>query len=151
MNTREILNNLLTEDGKKRAVWILIKSGFMTSSDIQPEKPVLDDDKLSEYELNIFDTIESLIYVDEYERAYQIAVNAIKNLIRSGKYKSALYICQMVGDEILRREILREGVRYYESRGDFRNAMDFAIALGDVNRYKTYEYLYKLYRKIYDR
>ncbi len=151
MNPREILNNLLTEDGKKKAVWILIKSGFMISSDIQPEEPVLDDDKLSEYELNVFDTIESLIYVDEYERAYQIAVNAIKNLIKFGKYKSALYVCQMIGDEILRREILSEGLRYYESRGDFRNAMDFAIALGDVNRYKTYEYLYRLYKEIYDR
>ncbi len=150
MNTQEILNNLLTEDGKKKAVWILIKSGFMKNSDIQPEEPVLDDYKLSEYELNVFDTIEHLMYMDEYERAYQIAVNAIKNLIRSGKYKSALYVCQMIGDEILRREILREGVRYYESRGDFKNAMEFAIALGDVSRYKTYEYLYRLYSKIYD-
>ncbi len=151
MNPREILNNLLTEDGKKKAVWILIKSGFMISLDIQPEEPVLDNDKLSEYELNVFDTIESLIYVDEYERAYQIAVNAIKNLIKFGKYKSALYVCQMIGDEILRREILSEGLKYYESRGDFRNAMDFAIALGDVNKYKTYEYLYRLYKEIYDR
>jgi len=151
MDTQYVLNNLLTEEGKRKAVWILINSGVVTKTEIQPEEPILDDDKLSEYELNIFDTIESLIYMDEYEQACQLAMNAIRNLIKAGRYKSALYVCQMIGDDILRREILSDGLKYYESRGDFKNAMDFAIALGDLDRYKIYEYLYKLYSRIYDR
>ncbi len=145
----DLLEKLLTDEGKRKAVWILINAGIIEESDIKPEEPVIEERELSEIELNIFDTIESLIYMDEYEQAYKLAMGAIRRLIEAGRYKSALYVCQMIGDEIMRREILSDGLKYYESRGDFKNAMDFALSLGDLERYKTYEYLYKLYSKIY--
>ncbi len=145
----DLLEKLLTDEGKRKAVWILINAGIIEESDIKPEEPVIEERELSEIELNIFDTIESLIYMDEYEQAYKLAMGAIRRLIETGRYKSALYVCQMIGDEIMRREILSDGLKYYESRGDFKNAMDFALSLVDLERYKTYEYLYKLYSKIY--
>ncbi len=148
MDIEHILNKLLTEDGRRRAIWILLNSGMLTNSDVKPKEPVIEDNDLSEMELNIFDTIESLLFMDEYDQAYTLAVKAIRDLMQVGKFKSALYVCQMIGDEILRREILSKGLKYYESRGDFKKAMDFAMALGDIERHKIYKYLYELYCRI---
>ena len=137
-----MLDKLLTEEGKKRAAWILKNAGFEV--DVEPEPPVLEGNELSDHELSLFDEVEMLLYADEYERAYEVAMIAIRDLVRRGRFRSALYICQMVGDEVVRREILKEGLIFYESRGDFKNAMDFARALGDVERAEIYKKLYEL-------
>ncbi len=137
-----MLDKLLTEEGRRRAAWILRNAGFEV--DIEPEPPILEGNELSEYELSLFDEVEMLLYADEYERAYEVAMVAVRDLIRKGRFRSALYVCQMVGDEVVRREILKRGVLFYESRGDFKNAMEFAWALGDVERAKIYKKLYEL-------
>ncbi len=139
----DLLSKMITDEGKRRAAWILRRAGLEV--DVDPEEPMFEDDSLSDYELNVFDHMEVLL-MDDYEYAYRMALRFIDELKRRGRFRSALYVCQMIGDEISRREILKEGMVYYERRGDFRNAMEFARMLGDVERYKVYKYLYDLYK-----
>ncbi len=144
MDPEYVIENLLTDGGRRRAIWILLRAGKISNSDLKPEKPVLEDDGLSEYELNAFDTVEMMVYADEYENAYRLALKFIEELRRAGRYRSALYLCQMIGDELLKREILKEGMVFYESLGDFKKAMEFANMLGDVRRREIYGFLYGL-------
>ncbi len=88
---------------------------------------------LSEEELEIFDVVEYLLHID-YEEGYRFAIKAVERLRGLRKYKSALYVCEMINDEILRREILKEGMEYYVSVGDFKNAYEFARMLGDERK-----------------
>ncbi len=142
------LDRLLTEDGRRCAAWILKKAGISDRMDIDPKEPRLEDEKLSEEEIEMFDYVESLLFADEYERAYGVAMRIVEDLMKRKRYRSALYVCQMVGDEILRMEILKEGLIHYESVGDFKNAMDFARLLGDTERYEIYKSLWEIYQRL---
>ncbi len=142
------LDRLLTEEGRRCAAWILRKAGIFNNVDVDPEEPRLEDEKLSDEEIEMFDYVESLLFADEYERAYGVAMRIVRDLMRRRRYKSALYVCQMIGDEILRTEILKEGLIYYESVGDFKNAMDFARLLGDTERYEIYKSLWEIYQRL---
>jgi|GEM_PF-1492110 hypothetical protein len=150
MDLDDIFKTLLTSDGKSRASWILLRSGLLDKDDLEfcPEEPIVEESRISEDELNIFDTIETMLFYDEFDRAYTLAMNAVRELMNKGRFESALYVCQMIGDDILRREILKTGLRYYESRGDFKRATNFAEMLGDIERAKVYKYLYNLYCQI---
>ncbi len=141
-----MLERLLTEEGRRKAAWILRKVGYEV--DVEPEEPEIEGEELSDYELTVFDEIEMLVYADEYDAAHRLAMRVIGELIEKGRYRSALYVCQMIGDEIMRREILKRGILHYERKGDFRNAMEFAIKLGDTERAKIYETLNELSRRI---
>jgi len=143
MNLMEWLEKMITDEGRRKAAWILRRAGI--DVDIVPEEPETEDDSLSDYELNVFDHIEVLL-MDDYEYAYRMALRFIEELKRRGRFRSALYLCQMIGDEIVRREILKEGMVHYERVGDFRNAMEFARMLGDLERYEIYKNLYELYK-----
>ncbi len=142
------LDRLLTEEGRRCAVWILKRAGIADNVDIEPKEPMFEEEKLSDEEIDLFDYVESLLFADEYERAYGVAMKVVRDLMKRKRYRSALYVCQMVGDEILRMEILKEGLIHYESVGDFKNAMDFARLLGDIGRYEIYKSLWEIYQRL---
>jgi len=137
---------LLTEGGRRRAGWILKMFGF--DVDFEVEEPIVEDRGLTDSELDMFDEIETLLYSDMYEDAYALGVGVVRELVLRGRYESALYVCHMIGDETLRREVLKEGMRFYESRGDFGRAMKFAEELGDTKRREIYRRLYEMYLEI---
>ncbi len=133
----------LGEEGKRRAMWILKRVGLCDEDGIEPK---LESESLSDEEIDLFDEVEYILSVD-YELGYEIAMKAIKRLIELKRYRSALYVCDMINDEIVRRGILKEGMIYYESVGDFRLAYEFAKMLGD-ERKEIYRELYELYLKV---
>ncbi|ADB58103.1 hypothetical protein [Archaeoglobus profundus] len=133
----------LGEEGRKRAMWILKRVGLCEEDGIEPK---FESNELSVEELEIFDEVEYAIMFD-YEVGYNIALKAINRLVKLKRFRSALYVCDMIGDEIVRRGILKEGMLYYESVGDFKNAYEFARILGD-ERGKIYKELYELYLKV---
>lgn len=114
---------MLSEEGKKRAKWILKRANMIDEDGIEPE------------------------YLVDYEMGYGVAIKAIKSLIKLKRYRSALYVCDMINDEMMRRSILKDGMVYYESIGDFRLAYEFAEMLGDERKY-VYKKLYELYLKV---
>ena len=133
----------LGEEGRKRAMWILKRVGLCDEEGIEPK---LESNELSVEELEIFDEVEYAIMLD-YELGYNIALKAINRLVKLKRFRSALYVCDMIGDEIVRRGILKEGMLYYESVGDFKNAYEFARILGDEKK-EIYKKLYELYLKV---
>lgn len=133
----------LSEEGKKRAKWILKRANMIDEDGIEPE---FEPEYLSDEEIELFDEVEYALNVD-YEMGYSVAIKAIKSLIKLKRYRSALYVCDMINDEIMRRSILKDGMVYYESIGDFRLAYEFAEMLGD-ERKDVYKKLYELYLKV---
>ncbi len=133
----------LSEEGKKRAKWILKRANMIDEDGIEPE---FEPEYLSDEEIELFDEVEYALNVD-YEMGYSVAIKAIKSLIKLKRYRSALYVCGMINDEIMRRPILKDGMVYYESIGDFRLAYEFAEMLGD-ERKDVYKKLYELYLKV---
>ena len=133
----------LSEEGKKRAKWILKRANMIDEDGIEPE---FEPEYLSDEEIELFDEVEYALNVD-YEMGYSVAIKAIKSLIKLKRYRSALYVCDMINDEIMRRPILKDGMIYYESIGDFRLAYEFAEMLGD-ERKDVYKKLYELYLKV---
>lgn len=133
----------LGEEGKKRAKWILKRLGIVDEDGVEPE---IEENSLSDEEIELFDEVEYALMVD-YEMGYRVAMKAIKRLIELKRYRSALYVCDMINDEIVRRSILKEGMIYYESVGDFRLAYEFAKILGD-KRKEVYKSLYEMYLKV---
>jgi len=146
MNVEEILDKMITEKGRKLALLILTKAGIIQSYE-EGEMPQPVEEGLSDDELDLIDQLEITLQFD-YEYAYSEAFRLAKALMHSKKFKSALYICNMIGDELLRREILKNGLVYYESIGDFKSAEDFARMLGDTDRQKVYGLLADLMKKI---
>ena len=138
-----MIEHLLTEGGRRKAGWILREFGF--DVDFEVEEPVVEDRSLSDHELDLFDEVELLLYSDMYDEAYALGHRVVRRLMSEGKYESALYVCHMIGDETLRREVLKEGMIHYESRGDFGRAMRFAEELGDTKRREIYKRLYEMY------
>ncbi len=138
-----MIEHLLTEGGKRRAGWILREFGFEV--DLEVEEPIVEDSSLSNRELDLFDEVELLLYSDMYDKAYALGYRIVRMLMSERKYESALYICHIIGDETLRREVLKEGMIYYESRGDFGRATKFAEELGDTKRRDIYKRLYRMY------
>ncbi len=134
---------MLSEEGKKRAKWILKRANMIDEDGIEPE---FEPEYLSDEEIELFDEVEYALNVD-YEMGYSVAIKAIKSLIKLKRYRSALYVCDMINDEIMRRSILKDGMVYYESIGDFRLAYEFAEMLGD-ERKDVYKKLYELYLKV---
>ena len=133
----------LGEEGRKRAMWILKRAGLCDEDGVEPK---YESNDVSNEELEIFDEVEYAIMID-YEFGYNVALKAINRLVKLKRFRSALYVCDMIGDEIVRRGILKEGMLYYESVGDFKNAYEFAKILGD-DRCKIYKELYELYLKV---
>jgi len=133
----------LSEEGKKRAKWILKRANMIDEDGIEPE---FEPEYLSDEEIELFDEVEYALNID-YEMGYSVAIKAIKSLIKLKRYRSALYVCDMINDEIMRRPILKDGMIYYESIGDFRLAYEFAEMLGD-ERKDVYKKLYELYLKV---
>ncbi len=133
----------LGDEGKRRAMWILKRLGLSDEDGIEPK---LESESLSDEEIETFDEVEYALSMD-FEFGYGVAIKAIRRLVELKRYRSALYVCEMINDEIIRRDILKEGMRYYESVGDFRLAYEFARMLGD-ERKEIYRKLYELYIKV---
>ncbi len=139
-----MLSSLLTEEGKRRAKWILKRVGLIDEDGVMPK---VEPENLEDYEIDLFDEIEYALAFD-YELGYSRAMRAIDLLVRRKRFRSALYICDMIGDEIVRRGILKEGMVYYERLGDFEKAGEFARLLGDMERFRIYKRLSELFAKI---
>jgi hypothetical protein len=146
MNVEEILDKMVTEEGRRFALLILARAGIIQGNE-EGEIPQPVEEGLSDDELDLIDQLEFMLQFD-YEYAYSEAFRLAKTLMHSKKFKSALYVCNMIGDELLRREILKNGLVYYESIGDFKSAEDFARMLGDTERQKVYGFLADLVKKI---
>ena len=143
MDPSDVLKSMITPEGRKRALWVLINSGIVESGDEEPLKPIKVDDDLSDDEIDLFDRLEVMIQYD-YEKAYGECIKIVRILMNARRFKSAIYVCDMIGDEILRREVLKNGLIYYESVGDFGKALEFARQIGDVKRMNVYRYLHDL-------
>jgi hypothetical protein len=143
-----MLSSLLTEEGRKRAKWILKRVGLIDEDTEEDElMPKVESENLEDYEIDLFDEVEYALAFD-YEFGYNKAMRAIDLLVRRKRFKSALYICDMIGDEIVRRSVLMEGMMYYERIGDFEKAGEFARLLGDMERFRIYKRLSELFAKI---
>ncbi|WP_457550035.1 hypothetical protein, partial [Archaeoglobus sp.] len=84
----------LGEEGRKRAMWILKRVGLCDEDGVEPK---FESNELSEEELEIFDEVESAIMFN-YEIGYNIALRAINRLVNLKRFRSALYVCDMIAD-----------------------------------------------------
>jgi len=138
----EILNLMLTPQGKAFAEALVSGtqagevSKFKRLMSYSPEDEV------------VIENLELLLIVDDFDRAVVYGEVNAKKLEEKGKYWEAAKIYEMINEISARFRVLREGMIYYESIGNFGYAAGFAELLGDFDRANAYNHLHEIQLKL---
>jgi len=134
----EILEKMLTSTGKAFADCLI--SGVQ-AGEISKHKYLM---SYSSEDERVIENIELLLITDDLENATVFGEAKAREFENKGKYWEAAKIYEMINEITARMRVLREGMLYYESIGNFGYAAGFAELLGDFDRAEVYEYLYEI-------
>lgn len=138
LDKNKILKKMLTSTGKAFANSLI--SGVQAGK-ISKHKYLM---SYSPEDEKIIEDIELLLITDDLENATMFGEAKAREFENKGKYWEAAKIYEMINEMTARMRVLKEGMVYYESIGNFGYAAGFAEMLGDFDRAEVYEYLYEI-------